>query len=97
MKVLTYKPSFPSLYTRRQSNGCELGRKSPTGRLSTLGSIDVIQAAEAYKPGTHRVTHLVLRQHSLLHDKAITIPVAAIRDAEMDVVYFKIDKDAVEA
>jgi hypothetical protein len=24
MKVLAYKPSFPSLFTRRQSNGCEL-------------------------------------------------------------------------
>ena len=43
------------------------------------------------------MTHLVLRQHSLLHDKAITIPVSAIRDAEMDVVYLKIDRDAVEA
>jgi sporulation protein YlmC with PRC-barrel domain len=48
-------------------------------------------------PKTHRVTHMVLRQHHLLKDKAITIPVTAIEKAEMDTVYLKIDKDAVEA
>jgi hypothetical protein len=40
---------------------------------------------------------MVLRQHHLLKDKAITIPVTAIEKAEMDTVYLKIDKDAVEA
>jgi sporulation protein YlmC with PRC-barrel domain len=48
-------------------------------------------------PKTHRVTHLVLRRHHLLHDKAITIPVSAIERAEMDTVFLKIDKDAVKA
>lgn len=48
-------------------------------------------------PKTHRVTHMVLRQHHLLKDKAITIPVTEIEKAEMDTVYLKIDKDAVEA
>jgi sporulation protein YlmC with PRC-barrel domain len=48
-------------------------------------------------PETHQVTHLVLRQHHLLKDKAITIPVSAIEKADMDTVFLKIDKDAVEA
>jgi sporulation protein YlmC with PRC-barrel domain len=48
-------------------------------------------------PETHQVTHLVLRQHSLLHDKAITIPTTAFRDARVDTVLLNIDKDAVEA
>ena len=47
-----------------------------------MGKVDEL----VIDPETHRVTHLVLRQHSLLHDKAITIPVSAIRDAEIDVV-----------
>jgi sporulation protein YlmC with PRC-barrel domain len=46
---------------------------------------------------TQRVTHMVLRQHHLLKDKAITIPVSAIREFEVDTVYLKIDKDAVQA
>ena len=48
-------------------------------------------------PETHRVTHLVLRQHHLLKYKAITIPVSAIEKAETDTVFLKIDKAAVEA
>ena len=46
---------------------------------------------------THRVTHLVLRQHHLLKDKEITIPVTEIREAKTDTVFLKIDKETVEA
>jgi sporulation protein YlmC with PRC-barrel domain len=48
-------------------------------------------------PETHRVTHLVLRQHFLLNKWIVTIPVSDIERAEMDTVFLKIDKDAVEA
>jgi sporulation protein YlmC with PRC-barrel domain len=48
-------------------------------------------------PETYQVTHLVLRQHHLLKNKAITIPVSAIEAVETDTVYLKIGKDEVEA
>ena len=58
-----------------------------------MGKVDEL----VIDPETHQVTHLVLRQHSLLHDKAITIPTTAIRDARVDTVLLNIDRDAVEA
>jgi sporulation protein YlmC with PRC-barrel domain len=48
-------------------------------------------------PESHLVTHLILREHHLFRDKAITIPVSAIERAETNTVFLKIDKDAVEA
>lgn len=58
-----------------------------------VGEVDELVIDSA----THRVTHLVLRQHHLFKDKAITIPVSAIEKAEVDTVFLKIDKEAVEA
>lgn len=48
-------------------------------------------------PDSHRITHMVLRQHNLFDKWIVTIPVSAIERAEMDTVYLKIDKDAVKA
>lgn len=74
----------------------ELAVKKGADVLATdaeVGKVDEL----VIDPETHRVTHLVLRQHNLLHDRAITIPVTAIRDAKVDTVLLKIDKEAVEA
>ena len=74
----------------------ELAIKKGAEVLATdarVGKVDEL----VIDPETHRVTHLVLRQHNLLHDKAITIPVSAIRKVELDTVLLEIDKDAVEA
>jgi hypothetical protein len=48
-------------------------------------------------PETHRITHLVLRQHFLLNKWIVTIPVSEIERAEVDTIFLKIDKAAVEA
>jgi sporulation protein YlmC with PRC-barrel domain len=45
---------------------------------------------------THRITHLVLRQHFLLNKWIVTIPVSEIERVEVDTIFLKIDKDAVE-
>lgn len=46
---------------------------------------------------THRITHLVLRQHFLLNKWIVTIPVSDIERADTDTVVLRIDKAAVEA
>ncbi len=48
-------------------------------------------------PETHRVTHLVFRQHFLLNKWIVTIPVSDVERADMDSVFLKIDKAAIEA
>ena len=47
-------------------------------------------------PETHRVTHLVLRQHFLLNKWLVTIPVSEIERVETDTIFLKIDKQAVK-
>lgn len=46
---------------------------------------------------SHRITHLVLRQHFLLNKWIVTIPVSDIERVEVDTVFLMIDKKAVEA
>ena len=48
-------------------------------------------------PETHRITHLVLRQHFLLNKWIVTIPVSEIERVEADTIFLKIDKEAVES
>jgi sporulation protein YlmC with PRC-barrel domain len=74
----------------------ELAVKKGADVLATDGQVGKVDEL-VVDPETHQITHLVLRQHTLLHDKAITIPVTAIRDAKPDTVYLQIDKDAVGA
>ena len=58
-----------------------------------VGKIDEL----VIDPETHRVTHLVLRQHFLFNKWVVTIPVSEIERAEVDTIFLKIDKEAVEA
>jgi len=46
-------------------------------------------------PVSGNITHLVLRESSLLKKKDVTIPVSEIERIEEDAVYLKIDKDAI--
>ena len=48
-------------------------------------------------PETHRITHLVLRQHFLLNKWTVTIPVSEVERVETDTIFLKINKQAVEA
>lgn len=74
----------------------ELAVKKGADVLATDARVGVVDEL-VIDADTHRVTHLVLRQHHLLKDKEISIPVSAIRGVDMDTVFLKIDKDAVEA
>ena len=58
-----------------------------------VGKIDEL----VIDPESHRITHLVLRQHFLLNKWIVTIPVVDIERVEMDTVFLKIDKATVEA
>ena len=60
--------------------------------VGEVGKIDEV----IIDPETHRVTHLVLRQHKLLNKWIVTIPVSEIEDAKMDTVYLKLNKDAIK-
>jgi sporulation protein YlmC with PRC-barrel domain len=63
--------------------------------LATDGEVGKIDEV-IIDPESHRVTHLVLRQHNLLDKWIVTIPVSEIENAEMDAVYLKLDKHAVK-
>ena len=58
-----------------------------------VGKIDEL----VIDPETHRVTHLVLRQHFLLNKWIVTIPVSDIERADKDSISLKLDKAAIEA
>lgn len=45
---------------------------------------------------SHRITHLVLRQHFLLNKWIVTIPVSKIRQVEAYTIFLKIDSGATE-
>lgn len=47
------------------------------------------------EPGSGRISHLVLRKGHLWGKRDVTIPVSEIDRVENDVVYLKLDKDAV--
>ncbi len=63
--------------------------------LATDGEVGKIDEL-VIDPETHRVTHLILRQHFLFNKWIVTIPVSDIERAEVDTVFLKIDKKAVE-
>ena len=62
--------------------------------LATDGQVGKVDEL-VIDPKTHRITHLILRQHELFKKLAVTIPVTVIERAEMDTVYLKIDTKEV--
>jgi sporulation protein YlmC with PRC-barrel domain len=64
--------------------------------LATDGEVGKIDEL-LIDPETHRITHLILRQHFIFNKWIVTIPVSDIERTEMNAVYLKIDKKAVEA
>jgi sporulation protein YlmC with PRC-barrel domain len=63
--------------------------------LATDGDVGKIDEF-VIDPESHRVTHLVLRQHFLLNKWIVTIPVSEIERVEVDTIFLKIDKEAVK-
>jgi sporulation protein YlmC with PRC-barrel domain len=62
--------------------------------LATDGQVGVVDEL-VIEPKTHRITHLVLREHELLKTIAVTVPVKEIERVEVDTVFLKIDIKAV--
>jgi sporulation protein YlmC with PRC-barrel domain len=104
-------PGLAASYTMYHPyRAAESGTQSPTGEpyhaelvvnkgamvLATDGEVGKIDEL-VIDQETHRVTHLVLRQHFLLNKWIVTIPVSEIERADMDTVFLKIDKEAIEA
>ena len=56
-----------------------------------VGKIDEL----VIQPGTHRITHLVLRQHDLIKKKVVSVPVSEIERVEMNTIFLKITKAEV--
>jgi sporulation protein YlmC with PRC-barrel domain len=78
------------------SSAVELAVKKGADVLATdarVGKVDEL----IIDPETHRVTHLVLRQHFIFNKWIVTIPVSDIERAEVDTIFLKIDKEAVGA
>ena len=64
--------------------------------LATDGEVGQIDEV-VIDPKTHRVTHLILRQHHLINTSMITIPVSEIERAEIDTIILKISKKIIAA
>jgi len=64
--------------------------------LATDGEVGKIDEL-LIDPETHRISHLILRQHFIFNKWIVTIPVSDIERAEMNAIYLKIDKKSVEA
>ncbi len=100
-------PSYTMYHPYRAA---ESGTNSPTSEsyfaelavnkgatvLATDGEVGKIDEL-VIDPDTYRVTHLVLRQHFIFDKWIVTIPVSEIERADMDTVFLKIDKKAIEA
>ena len=80
----------------RESSWARLAVNKGATVLATDGEVGKIDEF-VIDPETHVVTHLVLRQHFLLNKWIVTIPVTDIERVEMDTLFLKIDKAAVEA
>ena len=63
--------------------------------LATDGEVGKIDEF-VIDPESHRVTHLVLRQHFLLNKWIVTIPISEIERVEVDTIFLRIDKEAVK-
>jgi sporulation protein YlmC with PRC-barrel domain len=64
--------------------------------LATDGRVGKVDEL-VINPKTHQVTHLVLRQHHLMKQLAITIPITEIERAEVNTIILKISKKEVAA
>ena len=62
--------------------------------LATDGSVGKVDEL-VIDPETYQITHLVLREHELIKELLVTIPVSEIERIEMETVYLKIDKNEV--
>jgi sporulation protein YlmC with PRC-barrel domain len=104
-------PGMAASYTMYHPyRAAESGTQGPTGEshfeelavnkgatvLATDGEVGKIDEL-LIDPETHRVTHLILRQHFIFNKWIVTIPVSDIERAEMNAVHLKINKKAVEA
>ena len=78
-----------------ESSWARLALKKGATIFATDGKVGKIDEL-VIDPETHRVTHLILRQHFLLNKWIVTIPVADIERADKDAVFLKIDKKTVE-
>jgi sporulation protein YlmC with PRC-barrel domain len=102
-------PGVAASYTRYQPyRAAESGSPGPA-KESSWAKLAVNKGASVYAtdgdvgkidelvidPETHRVTHLILRQHFLLNKWIVTIPVSDIERADKDAVFLKIDKKKV--
>jgi sporulation protein YlmC with PRC-barrel domain len=63
--------------------------------LATDGEVGKIDEF-VIDPETHRVTHLVLRQHNIFGKWIVTIPVSEIERADLEYVELKLDKAAIK-
>jgi sporulation protein YlmC with PRC-barrel domain len=89
---------------RTAETGAEGAPAHPSSEQQTINKGAVVLATDGdvgkidelvIEPETHRVTHLVLRQHHLTKDMEVTIPVSEIERVEMGAVNLKIDKEEV--
>jgi len=80
----------------RESSWARLAVNKGAMVLATDGKVGKIDEL-LIDPETHRVTHLILRQHFILNKWIVTIPVSEIERAEVDTIFLKIDKQTVEA
>jgi sporulation protein YlmC with PRC-barrel domain len=78
-----------------EQHAVELAVSKGVRVLATDGEVGKIDEF-VIDPETHRVTHLVLRQHNIFGKWIVTIPVTEIERADMDFVELKLDKAAIE-
>jgi sporulation protein YlmC with PRC-barrel domain len=78
-----------------EQHAVELAVRKGVRVLATDGEVGKIDEF-VIDPETHRVTHLVLRQHNIFGKWIVTIPVTEIERADMDFVELKLDKAAIE-
>lgn len=73
----------------------EIALNKGTLVLATDGEVGKIDEL-VIDPETHRVTHLLLRQHFIFNKWIVTIPVSKIERVDADTVFLNIDKKAIE-
>ena len=79
----------------KEQHAVELAVSKGVKVLATDGEVGKIDEF-VIDPETHRVTHLVLRQHNIFGKWIVTIPVSEIEMADPDYVELKIDKAAIK-
>ena len=89
----TAKPGTQSFAD--EPHPAELAVRKGVRVLATDGEVGKIDEL-VIDPDTHRVTHLVLRQHNIFGKWIVTIPVSEIERADLDYVELKLDKAAIK-